>query len=79
MSITRRTFLKNGAMAVVGTSAIPSFLTRAAWGAVEAGANNKRLVVVFQRGARTASTLLCRTPNRLITRCGPASIFLGSR
>jgi uncharacterized protein (DUF1501 family) len=51
MSITRRTFLKNGAMAVVGTSAIPSFLTRAAWGAVEAGANNKRLVVVFQRGA----------------------------
>jgi len=51
MSITRRTFLKNGAMAVVGTAAIPSFLTRAAWGAVEAGPNNKRLVVIFQRGA----------------------------
>ncbi len=51
MSITRRTFLKNGAMAVVGTAAIPSFLTRAAWGAVEGRANNKRLVVIFQRGA----------------------------
>jgi hypothetical protein len=29
MAITRRAFLKNGAMALVGTSAIPSFLTRA--------------------------------------------------
>ncbi len=38
-------------MAVVGTTAIPSFLTRAAFGAVPAGSNNKRLVVVFQRGA----------------------------
>jgi uncharacterized protein (DUF1501 family) len=51
MSITRRTFLKGGAMAVVGTAAIPSFLTRAAWGAAEAGSNVKRLVVIFQRGA----------------------------
>ncbi|HME32168.1 MAG TPA: DUF1501 domain-containing protein [Terriglobales bacterium] len=51
MSITRRTFLKGGAMAVVGTAAIPSFLTRAAWGAVEASSNGKRLVVIFQRGA----------------------------
>src|SRR5271169_2549562 len=51
MSITRRTFLKGGAMAVVGTAAIPSFLTRAAWGAAEAGSNGKRLVVIFQRGA----------------------------
>ena len=51
MSITRRTFLKNGAMAVVGTAAIPSFLTRAAWGAVGGGSSNKRLVVIFQRGA----------------------------
>jgi len=47
---TRRAFLKHGAMAVVGTAAIPSFLTRAAWGTTAARAN-KRLVVVFQRGA----------------------------
>src|SRR5271157_5398388 len=51
MSITRRTFLKGGAMAVVGTAAIPSFLTRAAWGATAAGSTTKRLVVIFQRGA----------------------------
>ena len=34
MSITRRVFLRNGAMAVVGTAAVPHFLTRAAFGAV---------------------------------------------
>ena len=51
MSITRRTFLKGGAMAVVGTAAIPSFLTRAALGATQSGSVNKRLVVIFQRGA----------------------------
>jgi len=50
MSITRRIFLRNSALAVVGTAAVPSFLTRAAFGAVE-GADRKRLVVVFQRGA----------------------------
>ena len=51
MSLTRRIFLRNSALAVVGTAAVPSFLTRAAFGAVEAGAANKRLVVIFQRGA----------------------------
>jgi len=51
MSITRRIFLRNSALAVVGTAAIPSFLTRAAYGSVEAGTSNKRLVVIFQRGA----------------------------
>src|SRR5258708_37318699 len=51
MTITRRGFLRNSALAVVGTAAVPSFLARAAWGAAEPGARNKRLVVVFQRGA----------------------------
>ena len=37
MSITRRIFLRNSALAVVGTAAVPSFLTRAAFGAVESG------------------------------------------
>ena len=50
MPITRRVFLRNSALAVVGTAAVPSFLTRAAFGAVE-GTGNKRLVVIFQRGA----------------------------
>ena len=51
MSITRRIFLRNGALAVVGTAALPSFLTRAALGAPDPGMRTKRLVVIFQRGA----------------------------
>src|SRR5580698_7934101 len=51
MSLTRRIFLRNGAMALVGTTAMPAFLTRAAFGAVAPGSNHKRLVVIFQRGA----------------------------
>jgi uncharacterized protein (DUF1501 family) len=51
MSLTRRIFLRNGALALVGTTAVPAFLTRAALGAVAPGTNNKRLVVIFQRGA----------------------------
>src|SRR5215470_15487026 len=49
--ITRRVFLRNGALAVVGTAALPSFLTRAVYGAEATGNRNKRLVVIFQRGA----------------------------
>src|SRR5271154_922960 len=51
MSITRRVFLRNGALSIVGTAAVPGFLARAAWGAVEPATRNKRLVVIFQRGA----------------------------
>jgi len=51
MSITRRIFLRNSALAVVGTTAIPSFLTRAVFGSSEPGTKLKRLVVIFQRGA----------------------------
>jgi uncharacterized protein (DUF1501 family) len=51
MSITRRIFLRNGSLAVIGTAAIPAFLTRAACAAEALRAKNKRLVVIFQRGA----------------------------
>src|SRR5215475_4486529 len=51
MSITRRVFLKNGALAIVGTSVVPSFLTRAVYAAETAAPGKKRLVVLFQRGA----------------------------
>src|SRR5579884_3337472 len=51
MAITRRAFLKGGAMALVGTSAIPSFLTRAVYGSTAPITGKKRLVVLFQRGA----------------------------
>ena len=51
MSITRRVFLRDGAMTIVGTAAIPGFLTRAAFDAESLGDKKKRLVVIFQRGA----------------------------
>src|SRR5277367_188050 len=52
MPITRRAFMKGGAMAVVGTSVIPTFLTRSVLAqATTAQENGKRLVVLFQRGA----------------------------
>jgi uncharacterized protein (DUF1501 family) len=50
--ITRRGFMKDGALALVGTSAIPSFLARSVMAEVTtAAANHKKLVILFQRGA----------------------------
>src|SRR5512135_400204 len=51
MRITRRVFLKGGAMTLAATAAVPSFLTRAVYGLDQAGSRRKRLVVLFQRGA----------------------------
>jgi uncharacterized protein (DUF1501 family) len=51
-AVTRRGFMRGGALALVGTSVIPSFLTRSVYGEMaKASANNKKLVVIFQRGA----------------------------
>lgn len=51
-SVTRRGFLRGGALALIGTSTIPAFLTRSVMAeARSAAANHKRLVVLFQRGA----------------------------
>src|ERR1700744_4822492 len=50
--LTRRAFMKGGAMAVGGTASIPTFLTRSVLAqATEAQAQGKKLVVIFQRGA----------------------------
>jgi uncharacterized protein (DUF1501 family) len=52
MAITRRAFMRGGAMAAIGTAALPGFLTRAAFGLdMGTATRNKRLVVIFQRGA----------------------------
>ena len=49
---SRRGFMKNGALALVGTSVIPSFLMRSVMAEqAKATASNKKLVVLFQRGA----------------------------
>jgi uncharacterized protein (DUF1501 family) len=50
MQMNRRFFLHKGALAVAGTAAIPSFLVRSVM-AETAAAPNRRLVVIFQRGA----------------------------
>lgn len=51
-SISRRGFMKNGALALIGTAAIPAFLTRSVLAeTTTAAARGKKLVVVFQRGA----------------------------
>jgi uncharacterized protein (DUF1501 family) len=52
MSITRRIFLRSGALAMVGSSAVPAFLTRTLFSESEApDSKGKKLVVIFQRGA----------------------------
>jgi uncharacterized protein (DUF1501 family) len=51
MSITRRVFLKGGAMAVVGTTVVPAFLQRMAFASEKTATGKKRFVVIFQRGA----------------------------
>ena len=50
MQMNRRFFLRNGALAIAGTTAIPGFLVRSVL-AQTATAPNRRLVVIFQRGA----------------------------
>ena len=56
MPLSRRAFMraviKDGALAVVGASALPSFLTRSVLAqATTAQSQGKKLVVIFQRGA----------------------------
>jgi uncharacterized protein (DUF1501 family) len=46
----RRFFLRNGALAVAGTAALPSFLVRSVMAEATA-VRGRRLVVIFQRGA----------------------------
>ncbi len=51
-TVTRRGFMKGGALALVGTSIVPAFLTRSIYAEMDkVAAANKKLVVIFQRGA----------------------------
>jgi len=49
MNLSRRYFLKNGGIAMLGMATLPSFLQRAV--AATSGPNKKKMVVLFQRGA----------------------------
>jgi len=66
MTVTRRGFMKGGALALVGTAAIPSFLTRSVMAEMTtAAADKKKLVVLFQRGAADGLNIVVpyREPN----------------
>jgi len=49
MKISRRYFLKNGGIAMLGMASLPSFLQRAVASTI--APNKKKMVVLFQRGA----------------------------
>jgi uncharacterized protein (DUF1501 family) len=49
MNLSRRYFLKNGGIAMLGMATLPSFLQRAV--AATSGPSKKKMVVLFQRGA----------------------------
>jgi len=49
MQMNRRFFLRNGALTIAGTTAIPAFLVRSVL--AQTASPNRRLVVIFQRGA----------------------------
>ena len=59
MGISRRIFMRGGAMALVGTAVVPAFLERSVLAQVtHAQASGKRLVVLFQRGAADGLSLV---------------------
>src|SRR5208283_5253148 len=51
MNFSRRAFVKNGGLALMGFSALPPFLTRAVAAGPSNNGGRKILVVLFQRGA----------------------------
>src|SRR5258708_15001490 len=56
LKFSRRYFLKQGGVAMVGLSAMPAFLQRAA--AATPSGGKKQLVVLFQRGAAGGLNIL---------------------
>ena len=66
MQTSRRFFLRNGALALAGTTALPAFLTRAVFAATATTTTQgKKLVVIFQRGAADGLNIVVpwREPN----------------
>src|SRR4051812_46584726 len=71
MALTRRVFLRNGALAVVATAAIPTFLSRAAFAGSALPAGKKRLIVLFQRGAADGLNIVIPHADPLYYRLRP--------
>ena len=49
--LTRRIFVRNSALSMVGVGAVPGWLTRAVYAAESPAQRKKTLVAIFQRGA----------------------------
>jgi uncharacterized protein (DUF1501 family) len=73
MQTNRRFFLRSGALALAGTTALPSFLVRSVL-AQSATSPSRRLVVIFQRGAADGLNVVVpyREPNYYAMRPGIA-------
>ena len=71
MAISRRVFMKSSALAVVGISVIPSFLTRASFAQPFLSGGKKRLVVLFGRTIPSSAVLL-----QSVTCSAPPCIFI---
>src|ERR1700739_3400287 len=69
LRFSRRYFLKRGGIALVGMSAMPAFLQRAA--AASAIPNKKQLVVLFQRGAADGLNIVVPFSEPNYYRLGP--------
>lgn len=70
MSITRRVFIRNGALTLVGATALPAFLSQVA-AALPDGSRRKRLVVIFQRGAADGLNMIVPYADPLYYRMRP--------
>jgi uncharacterized protein (DUF1501 family) len=61
--ISRRGLIKNGALVLVGTSTLPSFLVRSVMAEqTSAQLQGKKLVVLFQRGAADGLNIFSAAP-----------------
>src|ERR1700729_1914553 len=77
MSISRRYFLKNGGIAMLGMASLPSFLQRAV--AATTGSGKKKMVVLFQRGAMAGLNVVGRFGEPNYDRLRPPIAIPGPR
>jgi uncharacterized protein (DUF1501 family) len=68
--LTRRIFIRNGALAAIGMAGIPGFLERAVF-AETPSVRDRRLVVIFQRGAADGLNIVVPYSERAYYRLRP--------
>ena len=71
MALSRRIFLRNSALAMVGVGAAPLWLQRAAYAMDQATARKKVLVAIFQRGAADGLNIVVPHGEQALLRSAP--------